>query len=59
MNLELNVNDLLQTIFENTKDEELEDLLALLESWVKDVEDELDYYKETQAADERREYIHP
>jgi hypothetical protein len=43
MNLELNVDDLLQTVFDNTKDEELADLLAFLESWVKNVEDELEY----------------
>ncbi len=46
MNLELNVDDLLQTVFENTKDEELPDLLAFLEAWVKSVEDELEYLQE-------------
>lgn len=43
MKVELNLDTLLLLKFEDSSDEELDDLLALLKKWVDKVEDEIDY----------------
>jgi hypothetical protein len=43
MKVELNLDTLLLLKFEDSSDEELDDLLTLLKKWVDKVEDEIDY----------------